>query len=138
MQGEHDPANRGAFPWHRPESWDTDLLREFQRLIALRRSSPALRRGSYKILAARGDLFAHARQLGDETLVVVFNAGRSQGRLDLRLSGLVADGTILEDARSQDVYRIDRGVLGISVAPRESLILATHGPGRAPRSELGS
>ena len=45
MAGGHDPANRGAFPWQKPETWDTDLLHEFQRLIALRRARPALRRG---------------------------------------------------------------------------------------------
>ena len=37
MAGGHDPANRGAFPWHQTESWNTELLHEFQRLIALRR-----------------------------------------------------------------------------------------------------
>ena len=40
MTGGHDPANRGAFPWHRTDTWDTDLLHEFQRLIALRRRGP--------------------------------------------------------------------------------------------------
>ncbi|MGC8639024.1 MAG: glycoside hydrolase family 13 protein, partial [Isosphaeraceae bacterium] len=93
MQGGHDPANRAAFPWHRGDIWDTELLRDFQRLTALRHSRAALRRGSYTILAARGDLFAHARQLGDETIVVVFNTARDRGRLTLKLDGLVADGT---------------------------------------------
>jgi cyclomaltodextrinase len=26
MTGGHDPANRGAFPWHAPDTWDRDLL----------------------------------------------------------------------------------------------------------------
>ena len=46
MAGGHDPANRGAFPWHKRETWDTELLHDFQRFIALRRQRPALRRGS--------------------------------------------------------------------------------------------
>ena len=36
MTGGHDPANRGAFPWHQHETWDTELLHDFQRFIALR------------------------------------------------------------------------------------------------------
>src|SRR5262249_19199152 len=83
MQGGHDPANRGAFPWHKPETWDTELLHDFQRLIALRRRRPALRRGNYRILHAAGDVFAHARQLGDETVIAAFNTARSPRRLDL-------------------------------------------------------
>ncbi len=39
MAGGHDPANRGAFPWHQTDTWNNDLLHEFQRLIALRRAA---------------------------------------------------------------------------------------------------
>ena len=77
MAGGHDPANRGAFPWHKPETWDTDLLHEFQRLIALRRPRPALRRGSFRFLHAQDEVIAYVRQLGDETVVVAINAARS-------------------------------------------------------------
>ena len=73
MTGGHDPANRGAFPWHKPESWDRELLHEFQRLIALRRERPALRRGSFQFLWAADGVIAVARQLDDETIVAVFN-----------------------------------------------------------------
>ena len=97
MQGGHDPANRGAFPWHKPETWDTELLHEFQRLISLRRTRPSLRRGTFQILHAVGDLFAHARQLDDETVIVVFNTARSHRRLDLVLQELIPDGTIFEN-----------------------------------------
>jgi neopullulanase len=46
MAGGHDPLNRSAFPWD-SAAWDTAILHDFQRLIALRRSRPALRRGTY-------------------------------------------------------------------------------------------
>ena len=51
MQGGHDPANRAAFPWHDTDSWDHDLLGYFQRLISLRSSRTALRRGAFRVLA---------------------------------------------------------------------------------------
>jgi neopullulanase len=139
MQGGHDPANRGAFLWNQSDTWDTDLLREFRRLTALRHSSPALRRGSFQILAATGDLFAHARQLEDETVIVVLNTARHRGRLSLKLNGLVADGTILEEAWGRQTFQVDRSALRVSVAPRSSIILTTRGtggsagePGRRP------
>src|SRR5262249_41431017 len=88
MAGGPDPANRGAFPWHRPETWDTELLHEFQRLIALRRSRPALCRGSFRFLHAHDDVIAYARQLGDEAIVVAINAARMPRRIDLALEGL--------------------------------------------------
>jgi neopullulanase len=126
MQGGHDPANRGAFPWHKPETWDTELLHEFQRQISLRRARPSLRRGTFQILHAASDLFAHARQLGDETVLVAFNTARSHRRLDLALQELVPDGTILENVWTHEGLRVEHGILHqIDLAPRSSLILST-------------
>ena len=126
MRGGHDPANRGAFPWHDTESWDTGLLHEFQRLIALRRKSPALRRGSFKVLHAAGDVFVHARQLGEETVISAFNVARSTSRVDLPVHGLVPDGTIVEDVWTHKGMPVEKGILHrLEVPPRSALILAT-------------
>ncbi len=125
LRGGHDPANRGAFPWHRPENWDHALLHEFQRLIALRRARPALRRGTYTILAAGPQHFAHARQLGEETLIAVFNTARSNSRLHLPVQGLVADGTILEDVWTRQGGRVREGQFPVELPPRSSVVLAT-------------
>ena len=38
MTGGHDPANRGAFPWHKPDTWDTGLA---ARISAADRPAPA-------------------------------------------------------------------------------------------------
>lgn len=129
MSGGHDPANRGAFPWHRPESWDTGLLHEFQRLIALRRARPALRRGSFRFLQARDDVVAYARQLDDETVVVAINAARMPRRIDLELGGGLSDGVMLEQAWSHRTVVVEQGRLrGIELAPRSGLVLATPAP----------
>jgi neopullulanase len=126
MQGAHDPANRGAFPWHKPDTWDTELLHDFQRLIAIRRRRPALRRGSFQILHAGGDVFVHARQLGDETVIAAFNATRSTRRLDLAMQGLVGDGTIVEDVWNHQGIRVENGRLNrLELPPRSALILAS-------------
>ncbi|MHC5540818.1 glycoside hydrolase family 13 protein, partial [Singulisphaera rosea] len=93
LAGAHDPFNRAAFPWYKPEQWDKDLFHDFQRYIALRHARPALRRGSYRVVFAEGDVFAHARQFGEETVVVLFNTGNGTRRVDVPLGDLVPDGT---------------------------------------------
>ena len=58
LPGGHDPFNRGAFPWD-SSALGHDLLHEFQRLIALRKARPALRRGTFDVLLADGEVHVH-------------------------------------------------------------------------------
>jgi cyclomaltodextrinase len=126
MTGGHDPANRGAFPWHKTDTWDMPLLHDFQKLIALRHERRALRRGTFRFLWAKDQVIAIARQLGDETIVVVINAARDTRRLDLPLEGLVADQTALAECWAHDVVRVEGGILrDLALAPRSGRILAT-------------
>lgn len=126
MQGGHDPANRGAFPWHNTDGWNTELLHEFQRLIALRRGSPALRRGSFKVLYAERDVFAHARQSGDETVIAAFNVARTTSQLNLAIDGLVPEGTILEDVWTHKGIRVEASRLNQLELPARSVLILTN------------
>ncbi len=126
LAGGHDPANRAAFPWHRPDSWNTELLHCFQRMIALRRSRPALRRGSFRFLHAEDDVIGYARQLGDEVVLVAINAGRMTRRIDLETGNLLPDGAVLEQSWSRHSVRVEGAkVRGIELGPRSGLVLAT-------------
>jgi len=126
MSGGHDPANRGAFPWHKKETWDTELLHEFQRLIALRHERPALRRGSFRFLWARDGVIAVSRQLAKETLIAVFNANRDGRRLDLPLESVVPEGTILTECWTHTSLKVDHGLLrDLALEARSARILAT-------------
>jgi neopullulanase len=140
MTGGHDPANRGAFPWHQKETWDTELLHDFQRFIALRHQRPALRRGSFQFLWAKDGVIAFARQLADETIVVLFNASRDPRAIDLplgaaalrqdsglrRVPPLVADGTILAECWTHEAVKVERGMIGgLKLAPRTARVFAT-------------
>lgn len=129
LSGGHDPANRAAFPWHRPETWDTALLHDFQRYIALRKARPALRRGSFRKLLARDGVFAFARPLGDETIVVALNAATGTRRVDLPLDGLLSDGAGLDEVWTQESVRVEGGRLrGVELAPRSGRVFATPCP----------
>jgi len=126
MSGGHDPANRGAFPWHKADTWDTDLLHHFQRLIALRHERPALRRGSVQFHWAKDAVIAMSRHLADETVIAVFNAGRDTRRLDLPLGSLVPDGTILAECWTHAAFKFDQATLrDFKLAPRSARIVAT-------------
>ena len=126
MTGGHDPANRGAFPWHKPESWDRDMLHEFERLIALRRQRPALRRGSFQFLWAADGVIAVIRQLDAETIIAIFNAGRETRRLDLPLAHLVADDTVVAECWTHDIARVEQGMLRrLDLSPRSARVFAT-------------
>jgi neopullulanase len=129
MEGAHDPDNRRAFPWHKPESWDTDLLHDVQRMIALRHAHPALRRGSYTILRAADDVFAHARQLDGQTIVVAFNVSRSTRRVDLPVQDLLADGAGLDEIWGRAPARVEAGMIrGVQLAPRSARLWSHKSP----------
>ena len=88
MTGEMDPANRGAFPWDRPETWDRDLRAAISGATALRHAHGVLRRGSFGIAAAEGRTVAYRRTLGDAVALVVVNAGDDTRRLSMDLADL--------------------------------------------------
>ena len=85
MTGGPDPACRGAFPWKRDRDWNHDILAAFSSLAHLRRRSPALRRGSYRILHARpgNRLYVFLREHPTERLLVAVNAGSHPARTDV-------------------------------------------------------
>ncbi|WP_406700819.1 glycoside hydrolase family 13 protein [Singulisphaera sp. Ch08] len=129
MPGKHDPDNRRAFPWYTSESWDRELLHDFQRYIALRRNRPALRRGSFQILLAQDDVLAHARQLGSETVVVVINTSLSTRRVDVPLSNLVPEGTGFDEVWTHQTAQSEGNTLrGVELAPRSGRVFATPLP----------
>jgi cyclomaltodextrinase / maltogenic alpha-amylase / neopullulanase len=83
--GDHDPGCRQSMPWDHAESWNHDLRRYAKDLIALRKAHVALRRGSFRSLYAKDNLFILAREHENERLIVIFNVAKWQAELDLEL-----------------------------------------------------
>jgi cyclomaltodextrinase / maltogenic alpha-amylase / neopullulanase len=73
MDGGADPLSRKSFSWDE-NCWDHDLRQYLQKLITLRKDNPLLRRGTVRRLYADGNLYAFARELGKESMVIVLNA----------------------------------------------------------------
>lgn len=75
MVGGEDPDQRGAFPWHQPNTWLTSQLDAVQELSGLRRASPALKQGDWMLLTAFDRTIAYRRSRGEDSVVTVINDG---------------------------------------------------------------
>ena len=75
MEGVLGEDSRRPFPWHRPETWDTVTFARYRALAALRRSSPALRRGGLRWVTAEGDQLTFLRESGEQRLLVLAARG---------------------------------------------------------------
>ncbi len=92
MIGDNDPGNRNGMVWDEARQ-DRRLLELYRQLGRFRRLRRALRDGRYERLAAHGSMAAFARQIGDERLLVVANAGTEVLAVDARqLEGWVGTG----------------------------------------------
>jgi alpha-glucosidase len=69
VAGANCDAARQPFPWDE-SIWDHELLSTYRDLIALRRSSDALRRGSLRFVAAGRHAVAYVRETAGERILV--------------------------------------------------------------------
>ncbi len=81
---------RFGFPWDTAQ-WDHELLGFFKRCIALRKTYPSLRVGSFKPLFSNRGFIAYGRQLNQETLVVVINSSDKPRGMEIPLAELAPD-----------------------------------------------
>jgi cyclomaltodextrinase len=115
IEGAKDPDSRRAFPWD-PSRWDTGLRRIVQELIRLRSSSPVLRQGDFRLLAAddAAGWVAFVRTLEGQRAVLVLNASvhAAQVQLPSKPAGL-DDGRAWRGALGRGVYRPEGGLLKV-------------------------
>jgi len=69
LEGLWGEDARRTMPWDRQDAWDTALLDEYRRLIALRRSSPALARGGIRFAFVDDAVIVYIRESSDERLL---------------------------------------------------------------------
>lgn len=120
-----DAEARWAFPWEQPESWDTQMHAYVKALIALRRAHPALRRGDYHELYARGPVYVFARVYGGETLLVAVNVGEQAQAVGVPLGELLAGSQRLERLFGTCEAQLSAGgQIHLTLAAREGCVLA--------------
>lgn len=124
LLGGNDPDCRRTFPWDEA-SWNRVVLAHYRALIAFRRERRVLQESLFVPLYAQGDVYAFARILEDEGVIVIVNRGEEVGlELDLRQLGL-GDET-LESLFDSETFRVGDGVLQLSVGACESRVLFTR------------
>ena len=84
MMGGEDPDCRRTMIWDKNQQ-DIDLLNFYKRMIKLRRESQALRRGSFKPLYQRDDLYCFLRQLNEEKIIVALNNSNKNEEINIYL-----------------------------------------------------
>ncbi|GHC00009.1 glycoside hydrolase family 13 protein [Cerasicoccus arenae] len=67
-----------------PAGFDQEIFDSYQAAFQLRNEHPALRQGDFQVLEARDNaqVLAFERKLGNERLVVIFNRGNDDARVD--------------------------------------------------------
>jgi len=89
LPGAIDPDSRRGFPLE--ADWDYEIWEYHRKLIALRHAHPALRTGDYRVVYAEGSIYAFARTLEAETLVIAVNVGSTPGKASLTLQAAVLE-----------------------------------------------
>lgn len=106
LEGERDPDCRRAFPW-KETTWNRELSQWIRRLVALRKRMPVLRHGEYIRLLADNDLYAYARTLGEETVLMAMNPTAQNRRISIPCSRLKwEDGRIIQNLLEGQKYTV--------------------------------
>jgi alpha-glucosidase len=92
----------------------------YRRLTWFRRRSPALRRGSYRALRTRGDVFAFLREADDETLLVALNFSDLESRI---ISRALPAGAVLELSTKHERPAGPLSLRPLELAPNEGVIV---------------
>lgn len=117
LEGGKDPDNRRAFPWQESD-WNQELRAWVKTLIALRKRTPGLRRGDYLPLLARDGVFAFARVLGEDKVVVAVNASGTAHRLEVPCAALGwADGRPVRGLIDARAASVQAGRLSLELPP---------------------
>jgi len=118
LAGGNDPDNRRCMPWDEAE-WDHDLRAHYKKLIALRKTAPALRYGGYQDLHALDGLLVFQRQSAEQRLIVIGHRGPvilPSAQIPLHHGG-IRDGARLVDLLSDAAFVVANGA--ITVGPLE-------------------
>ncbi len=115
LEGRWDPDNRRTMPWDEA-NWDGDLHQWYKQLIALRKTSPALRHGGFQWLFAGEDVVAYQRQSIEQRLIVIGYRGDDMEDpviIPVRHSGLVDGVTLRNVFVSSQTVTVDDGDIRI-------------------------
>lgn len=116
LDGDKDPDCRRAFPWDKSK-WQGDLRPWVQQLIGLRKRLPVLRRGEYIRLLAEEKVYAFARKLGTEKMLVALNLSESTETFRIPIGELWRDGQEIRSLLNHQKFGVRDGHIELKLAP---------------------
>ena len=118
MEGGRDPDCRRSFPWDESR-WNQKLREYVRRFVSLRHRYPCLKRGEFKCLYSEDDVYAYARRLGNETLIVALNVSREIRTPQIQLNDYIPGNSFLKDVWGNGIFKNTNGVLqDLNLLPR--------------------
>jgi glycosidase/fibronectin type 3 domain-containing protein len=121
MTGGDDPDDRRTYPWSDTGGHpDTALYSYYKGLASLRKGTPALVGGDFRVLLAQDDLVAYGRKTGSQAAIVVLNRSGSATTAHVPVAGYVPDGTVFNGAGS-----VSGGELAVNVPALDGVVVAT-------------
>lgn len=122
LPGAIDPDCRRGFPTE--ADWDLTVLNYHRQLIALRHAHPALRIGDYQILYAQGMVYAFARSLAEERLIIAVNAASETAQVTIDLTEMVQGDRSPQILYGTSDLRWEQHQLHLGLPARSGVILA--------------
>ncbi len=123
MSGDNDPGCRAGMVWDESR-WNQQLFDLHRRLIALRRSHPALTQGGVETLRTFNAVYAYHRYWEDDHVIVVLNPREARSDFRIPLQGAAHAAQEWQDVLSAQRYRADRtGTLLVDLPQRAGLVL---------------
>lgn len=118
MEGGGDPDCRRPFDWKAMEEPERKATLDlYRRLAAIRKESTALRRGGFRTLLAKEQIYAYARQQGEETIVVVLNNSRQDVQVAVPIEKVAGSTASFRNLLAEGTARAENGALPVSLAP---------------------
>ena len=119
LAGAGDPDNRRMMPWENLNAQQLALRESVSQLMAARKQSLALRRGTLAVPSAGDAHLAIARKSGDEHAFALFNRASEPFTFSLPNAGVQP----LQDAFSGEIVTPEGGQLSVTVPARGTMLL---------------
>jgi cyclomaltodextrinase / maltogenic alpha-amylase / neopullulanase len=115
MEGDKDPDSRRAFPW-RESNWDLGLRQWVRLLISLRKRTPTLRRGEFVRLLTEDGIYAFARTLGEQNILIALNASGQERQSEVPCAALGwSDGRVLQSLIDGQKFSVTDGKITLNL-----------------------
>ena len=125
MVGGNDPDNRRAMVWGKFDGQKKELFELYKKLIALRKTHPALKIGEFftHLIDPKNNVYSYLRRSESQEILIVLNNSAKTRKVAVpsprNWRGAVID--LLEGGK----YQIIRGKIHVSLRPYSGLILKT-------------